>query len=56
MYVSEVCLCCIIIIKIHNYKWGTNEDVHTVHVCMYIHCTVYMFIQANIHTVCIHDN
>ena len=21
---------------------------------MYIHCTVYMFIQANIHTVCIH--
>ena len=44
------------VILIHNYKWGTNEDVHTV--CMFaciIHCTVYMFIhvQANIHTVCI---
>ena len=31
----------------------TNEDVHTV--CMYIHFTVYMFIQANIHMVCIRN-
>ena len=42
------------VILIHIFEWATNEDVHTVHVCMYIHCTVYMFIQANIHTVCIH--
>ena len=39
------------VILIHNYKWATNEDVHIVHVCMYIHCTVYVFIQANIHSV-----
>ena len=42
------------VILIHIFKWGTNEGVHTVHVCMYIHCTVHVFIQANIHTVYIH--
>ena len=37
------------------FKWGTNEDVHTVCmfacICMYIHCTVCLYKQT--YTQCI---